>query len=1229
MAPRVSLPGEFHLDAIIVDPVAGIRQAIGQDRGRGDWAQPSNFDDAVIEKARKRGPYIALRWVLNTALGMPLEPFTVWRRHVSRREAALPIPNISLIGDTFWWDGLTEMMRIELDVTTQVKADGLSRADHDPVATTMGGPGTIALEGGPMIGVRVSTPSAVTFVRGLSLTTMANGSGWTAIERVGLPLDPSLEAASYYDARKQGPLLALTDPVSAAVERLDRWGPVFGWVPLLGLPPWIAPNSKALVAEFSSDLLPDLIAVLQAFPPPNVDGQRAAERPPRPLSEFAQVIGANRVAFGGAGQPRSEIITRPLQMLATGVASDTWASLVLGFGTGAEIGERTGFGGIAGITDDFMVTAPWRGLVKVAVQSPWPWPWGGPPPVVISQEVDRELVAIVLSPRLRTAPLAPNPVGAAPTYVEGAPTMDAPFTSSVKVETPRSLSLPGQSRTSGYGLARYDKPNTGTYRLRQRPKAKGWIPIGSIKPARDPGQETDPALTDGLAMLRDNGVPLPISGTPLSYQYAVAATDLFGQWSPWSTAWLSAGPAGVQVPIVTICRARAKPGPGGTDPCELTATTEIVWDASERSCSRLHVVVDVFDPFPSPPSPLANPPDTPQPGWNAADVTVTFDVAGIPTAVPAGVIVTPLHPDDTAVTMAAPFVGDERRYRIEWSTIPVTYGAAHEKAVVVYAQAEERVRPGEWSGWSHAKEMVIAPNPIPPPVPVPLPPEYPLWASLPNAAGISFAPVEWSPTGAWRYRVYEATEAALLTACGKPGPVLTRGFGARMQDLFNLHKIPANLLALKAAYRKLGTEPIIPPVQANGKMRYEAWLPRGSQLIHCFIVVGVSETNTISGWPVPDGDGRKGFFAFAIPEKHQPPMPEIETRVGSADMPEITVRCGGAVPVSSLRIYRASHPVLARDVGTMSLITELVPPAASWRETKYTDSGASRGWNYLQYRAVAAVPDDPDKAAIAVSSTPSKAFSLLFPPAEAPALALAELAVHSTLTTAVVKVSTDAPHRAVPVGDFFITWVKRQVGAEPERGATTLSGMPDFASVAALMASSEGAGYVGGTPHLRLTRTGGQPLALSVDLKDPLGRTSHVLLDVAEFVPDPVPEISQFSVVRHNTPLDRAVWIAFECNAPSPVVPEREWKLSASVRAQIGGIQRPIIQRTFNLSTVPAVASEGDVPKPRATTQQWMAARIAGTGRFVLWVRANFLSSVSVTLTNSNGQFVTRRGTTT
>ena len=1222
MATRISLPGELALHAIVVDPRVAIKNLAHVGDDPANFARTIGFDDPIFAEARKRGSHVALRWVINPALGIPLEPFTVWRRPVRFRERAEPIANLHPVGgDTFWWDGLTEMMLVEVDVDAAVTLFGLSSKDHEAIVVASGGPGTIVLAGGAMLGVRASRPGAIQRARGLALNRMANGDGWKPIERVGLPLENALLAASYYKAEQQGPFPAFTDPVSAAIDRIMRWAPVVGWSTLAGLAPWRAPDAKRLVAEFNAELLPDLVAVLAAHPAPNVEGQVAAERPPRPLSEFQQFVGLKPYKFGaGANIVNSEIVTRPLQAVMIGAASDTWASLCLGFGTGAEIGVNDQGLGL----DDFMVTAPWQGHLRVAVPSRAVWPRGAPPVEMVAKEVRRELAAIALSPVPRAAPPAPTPLIAAATYVEGAPEPDAPFSSATKIETIRSRFAPGRTRASGYSLARFDKASSGSYRLRERSASGGWIPIGAAQPVVAPGTKPDPTLTAGAVMLRDNGVARPIAGAAHTYQYAVAATDLFGQWSPWSTAWLELGPGDVQTPAVTISRASAVVGVGGGDPCALTAVTEIVWDASERTCARVRVVIDLFDPTPDPPAALAAPPNSPHLGFAIADVIVAFDPNGMPVAPPAGVTVTPLHADDSEVTAARPFEDDDRRYRIAIAGLPVTYGAAPEKAIAIYALAEERIRPGKWSpAWGHARETIIAPNPIPPATPQPLPAVYPQWASLPNAAGESLAPLAWSPSGAWRYRVFEATETALLVACGHAGPVLTDGFETRMQVLFDLYKDRNNLAKLRAAYRKLGTEPILPALQPDGRMRFDAKLPRGSRSIHCFIIVGVAETNVISDWPVPDVDGRRGFFAFAIPRPLQPPIPEISARVGVSGRPEIRVVVGGAMPATSIRLYRATKSVLARNVGTMERISTTVPNPASPATTDIVDATAVPGWDYVHYRAVARADDDLDRAGIAIDSPASKTYDLLFAPPGPPIFTLADVAASRTVTRAVIAIATDAPHAAKRVGDHLVSWIVRAPDAPPERGSRTLAGLPLFADLPAFLASTETAGYATGAIYLKLSRTLGAPLALSVDLTDPLGRATHRLFDVPAFVADPAPTIANFRIEARGNFADHAAWIFFDSNAPTSPDPSREWQLVLNFRRR--GFIGPHETQTFALSAIPTAASEGDVPTPADVMLGVVVRRIDGTGRFIVWIRS-FRLQVSVTLQNSTGETAIERG---
>ena len=376
----------------------------------------------------------------------------------------------------------------------------------------------------------------------------------------------------------------------------------------------------------------------------------------------------------------------------------------------------------------------------------------------------------------------------------------------------------------------------------------------------------------------------------------------------------------MQAPAVATVKANAA---GAADPCPLTVTTEVVWDIRERSLHRLALAVDAYVPTPPPPAAYDPPPDAPQGGTvTVTTPTLSFAADGTPDAPPAGIDIALVHDDDTPVDAAHPADPGERRYRITIHDLSVTFAGRSELAVAVYAQAEETVRPGKWSGWTHTREAAIAANPIPPPPPVPLPAFYPYWASLPDAAGVSYAPVSWAPFGAWRYRVYEATEAALRAACGVPGPVLTDGFGARMQALFDLYKDADNLPKLKKAFRKLGDEPVLPPV-IDGTMQFEALLPRGSALIHCYVVAGVTESNVVSSWPQPDADGRKAFDGYVIPRLRRLALPQIRAALDGAGVPQVTVLLDGAVPATQIRLYRAANAILARSTGTMQLIASV------------------------------------------------------------------------------------------------------------------------------------------------------------------------------------------------------------------------------------------------------------------------------------------------------------------
>lgn len=1218
MAPRAPLPGELVLDAIVVYPTRALDTQVGR-RDTADWAHPVAWDERTLEHVKRRQPYVALRWVLNPGLGIPLEPFTVWRRPAAQREAATPIPGGHLTpGGRYVWDGISEVLRIEVDLVGEATVTGLGRAEVGEVQTVSGSAGqTVVLDAGPMLSLDVDNPGAVAAVRGQSLVTMANGAGWQPFEVVGLPWGPSLVGSTYYHGDKQGLVGGLVDPMTAAVHRLETWGPVLGWTPLAGLPPWQPPDPTRLVDEMQGNVLPDLAQVMTANPPPAVGAQVAATVVHK-LDEVRQIVGArSKVLNGGGVGDSSEVTVRPLQALTSSIAVDTWASLALGFGTGDALatGDVASKGGY-----DYMVTAPWDGLLQVPVPVNLP-PWfEQPEPFYVTEEVSRELAAIVLSPSVRPAPPMPTPLTAQVGLEEGADSVDQPYHSGVIVRTTRPDVRPRQPRTSGYSFARYDSPGVAAYQMREHPLAQGWIPVGSSEPVRSFGDPPDHELIPGTVMLRNSGVPRPVSGAPRAYQYAVAATDLFGQWSPWNATWLTLGAADVQAPVVAAVRAHAVVGAGDVDPCPLAVTTEVSWNARERSLGSLHLAIDVSVPTPAPPAPYDDPPDTPQGGpATVRDVVLTFASDGWPDPAPAGVTVTQMHDDDSLVTRGEP-LEDSHRYRIVVSDIDVTFAGQPELAVAAYAQAQETIRPGEWSGWAHTREAALAANPLPPPTPAPLPLVYPDWASLPDASGISYATVSWTPTGAWRYVVYEANEAALRAACGLPGPNLTDGYGERMQALFDLYWVSDNLVKLRSAYRKLGQVPVLPPVQFDGTMNVVTPLPRGSALVHCYIVVGVTESNVVSSWPLPDGDGRRGFHAFAIPHALRPATPEILASSNGSGGIDVTARVGDKIPATSLRLYRTANAILSRSVGTMDLLTTVTPNPASWQRTVITDAAPPTGWSRVQYRVVAVTDDDPEHAGMAVPSEPSRAYAILNPPPSAPAVTLTPKVVGSTATVALVRVDTDALSRPTDVGNFTLSARVTRIGQPATRiGLADLTEVPTVASTAVLAASTTTpVAYVGGVLHLRLERNSGEEVGLAVDVADPIDRTTHVVLDIPAYVPDPAPVVTLTA-----TRVTGIVELLIGTNVTLPPDPSRDWVLRVATKRLMPWPPIPASSRTFLVSSIPTIATAADMPDPTLVPDPYAIRRIDGTGQILMWARSAVPLRVGVTLTNSESTSTT------
>src|SRR5262249_8454873 len=178
--------------------------------------------------------------------------------------------------------------------------------------------------------MRVGLPPAGTTVTGVFAVgnSVADDKGWTAIEIVGLPGDGTAATGTDLLA-PQGLVSALTDPVSAALDRYKRGAPLCGWRPVLeagaAAPSWLLADPTAIIKLFQAEMLPDFVDM--------VDNAGAADQQ---LRTYVRTLPTPT-------GPTAQATFNPLRVLMIGATTDPLNSLVTGFGTAYDasvLGER-------------------------------------------------------------------------------------------------------------------------------------------------------------------------------------------------------------------------------------------------------------------------------------------------------------------------------------------------------------------------------------------------------------------------------------------------------------------------------------------------------------------------------------------------------------------------------------------------------------------------------------------------------------------------------------------------------------------------------------------------------------------------------------------------------------------------------------------------------------------------------------------------------------------------
>ncbi|WP_156130319.1 hypothetical protein [Paenibacillus durus] len=848
-------------------------------------------------------------------------------------------------------------------------------------------------------------------------------------------------------------------PIRAALRRLKLGAPRTGWTRLsrsnISLPDWEPPDPEAYLDDLlKSRLLRGIEAMLRDLSNGRDHDKyvvKEAEAYPGQLNPRLLLQQVQAVA--GLHPPaRSE--WHPLGLLLMGAGTDPLAALALGFGT-ARIPD--------GEDDDlYMVT------VRHGLQ-------------VGDREYEFELADVVTVNLELPAPKAPTGLSARIIARNRPQVLDGPVLENIGVswdrsENPNYSFLPPNSTSHPvtYAVGRFGPESwRSEILLTRRPElVRGWHSFVASKP----DQARPVIFTDHvvhLATISDSHLIANSQG--LKCSYAVAAQDIFGRWSPWTTTFFQGPDEPPQTPSVLS----VKLDPSGA------AVIDFSWDWSNRSPEFIELIGTYED----------------DPGSRLFTVRLQF--SGYEQPESSGFEVIPL---DSKRELAAGWGGAQdpdpsepevRFYRLS-TTIPIHFAGQRYRFFQAQARGQCHIHHLSIPDWNISPFSQPVGTAIydPAPPPPPAVPEVPQWASLPDIAGVSRAQLRWSGNSTIAgYVLYEATETTLLAALGLPGPDTSKPFTDRLAVLRT-----ANLSGLRSAFRRVQKE-LIPA--ATPETVYEAALPRGSSVIHLYAVTAMSHNQVESSWP----DNSKKFIAVAAPKLAVPSAPSLEAApVSKTEQATVNlrIRLGHGAAVDQVELYRAANEKLAANADTMG------PPIATLQvagsEISFTDNTLNPGWLRVWYRAVAWSARDDQRGVIEARSPASSAVSLLLTPNSPPEVI--DLRVNesdSSSSEIWISWTSHAPVTVTPLGPHSIVLETcGTAGSVITRAEERLDAVTAVDNLKDLSAAEPGGYTIVRTgeagsyrTYARLPRPAAdQAFSVTVKIIDPLGRIGRASANV-------------------------------------------------------------------------------------------------------------------------------------
>lgn len=1079
-------------------------------------------------------PYgIYLRWQVDPAVGLPSEPFTVWRR------PALPLMTFTNIPVESYPGPLGEcyvLPREMVAVNVTVRSNGAAHncfifglangmeIDHVVTFTTLAVPAG-GQRSADIFASRIESlviagaPGASVTLEGVALADAGKIKNWEPVETVGLPVDEGdfTDLASQRHGIKQGLTGAETDSVSAAVDRFRRGVNPLGWRPAFAsgepAPPWELPKPEALVEDARRHLFP---MVHDALALPNAQQQELTREftipPPQNLATGASMPGDDGKA-----------VISPIKLLQTAVGTDPMQAVALGFGTGyayedlppLKLSDRELFADDKRSDWDFMVTGLWeKGL---------------------SGDGDPVELAVLLPRAPRIVP-PPPPVDTRLHFLahQRPAQRDEPWVVSTRTSWER-LPLSGLAPVASFASARFHPGETFARALMQRrPSADGFMFIGNNENVKDPEYPRQSAS--------DGALPIPLSPGSVSVKYGIATQNIFGVWSPWVADPFSAGEPPVEpVNIISANLVPVDPG-GGASICPATLVVEFVVDWRVRSVAQIIWRGRVFAAATRHAPPPALGPDGIQRSLGGPQDAVIVSFSGDTPSIPlAGAGIEALDTDGTAVVVPSQAAqGDARRYRLRIPGFSLDFAGTPHIGLALHGRLVESAT-GRAGTYNPRRTVAYASDPRALPT-APLP-NVPL-ASLPDAAGQSHVVLEWNAVpAAAGYVLYESNETKILASHG-------------LQETGPSASLAERLDALKTAFDEDPDRRDFTRVNREllEVSKLDVALPRGSQMIHVWIVLPVSHGGVEAPWPAGP-DASNALIAYVAPRVAEPAPPTIEGRMvengaGPAAFLRIGTRPQGGARPTRIDIYATANADAARSLDSMGFpVASLKATTADWNVTTQSADGRTwitevkgthhpaGSWNQRWYRAVAWADDDLPRGVRRGRGRPSTATPVLIPPGGPPVLnaPIVSWPVGGAAGDILLTFLADAPIADTVIGPHTLFAEVRLDGEDQPHYLTgrdagdpfTLNGravpLSQIATTPAAASTNLSRSTAGGgrTYSLYIRRPAAMPGgSVVLRLTDPLGRSTErsVALGAGSIVPVPgLSAIDRFSIIGRGT----------------------------------------------------------------------------------------------------------------